>query len=57
MPIEKGNEQTFLAMLNKIKEQHLQYDEIILIWDGSPYPVLCMYYIGSANVFYRLISK
>lgn len=34
IPIKKGNEQTFLAMLDKIKEQHLQYDGIILIWDN-----------------------
>jgi transposase len=34
IPIKKGNEQTFLAMLDKIKEQHLAYDGIILIWDN-----------------------
>jgi len=32
--IKKGNEQTFLTMLDKIKEQHLEYDGIILIWDN-----------------------
>jgi hypothetical protein len=32
--IKKGNEQTFLAMLDKIKEQHLAYDGIILVWDN-----------------------
>ncbi|WP_309917577.1 MULTISPECIES: transposase [unclassified Arcicella] len=34
IPINRGNEQTFLAMLDKIKEQHLHYDGIILIWDN-----------------------
>jgi putative transposase len=34
IPIKKGNKQTFLAMLDKIKEQHAQYDGIILIWDN-----------------------
>ena len=34
VPIKKGNEQTFLAMLDKIKGEHLQYDGIILIWDN-----------------------
>jgi transposase len=34
IPIKKGNEQTFLAMLDKIKEQHLHYYGIILIWDN-----------------------
>ena len=36
IPIEKGNEETFLKMLDKIKEQHLDYDGIILIWDNHP---------------------
>lgn len=34
IPIKKGNEQTFLTMLDKIKEQHLEFDGIILIWDN-----------------------
>lgn len=34
IPIKKGNESTFLLMLDKIKEQHLEYDGIILIWDN-----------------------
>ena len=34
IPIKKGNEVTFLAMLDKIKEQHFDYDGIILIWDN-----------------------
>ena len=32
IPIQKGNEQTFLTMLDKSKEQHSEYDGIILIW-------------------------
>ena len=31
IPIGKGNEITFLAMLDRIKEQHTEYDGIILI--------------------------
>lgn len=34
IPIKKGNEVTFSAMLDKIKEQHSDYDGIILIWDN-----------------------
>lgn len=36
IPIEQGNEQTFLKMLDRIKEQHLEYDGVILIWDKHP---------------------
>jgi transposase len=34
VPIKKGNEVTFSDMIDKIKEQHLDYDGIILIWDN-----------------------
>lgn len=36
IPIQQGNEETFLKMLDKIKEQHLEYDGVILIWDNHP---------------------
>lgn len=36
IPIQQGNEETFLIMLDKIKEQHLEFEGIILIWDNHP---------------------
>ncbi|MBC3789483.1 hypothetical protein FHK02_6078 [Spirosoma sp. LMG 31448] len=36
VPIGVGNEQTFLAMLDKIKASHIAYQGIILIWDNHP---------------------
>jgi len=34
VPIGQGNEQTFLAMLDKLKQAHLSYQGLILIWDN-----------------------
>lgn len=34
VPIEQGNEQTFLVMLDKLKQAHLSYQGLILIWDN-----------------------
>lgn len=34
IPIGRGNEATFLSMLDKIKEAHLANEGIILIWDN-----------------------
>lgn len=36
VPIGRGNEENFLAMLDRIKASHLAYEGVILIWDNHP---------------------